>query len=133
MRPTFTIKTDSFDAIYERGLELIRFLNSVGVRVPPAGRHQRYVQQISRMVMNHPGGKHQKQFSLSEAHRGILEIGELAFIASELSRAPEVAGWRQLMRDAMGGESYPSRERAHSRSRDIQFEMYIASISLRWL
>lgn len=124
----FTTSAESYEVTYRRAADLVEFLREAGVRIPQTGRLQRYLKQLARMRSLKPGDDLPKGFRLEEVHRGMLELDELAFIARQLSRAPEVIGWRRLMSQTMAGGPRPSEERSHIRARDVQFELHVASM-----
>lgn len=126
--PRFTTSTKPYAESYQRALEVVDLMRASGVRIPPSGRLQRYLKHLATMRDVKPDTRLPKSFNLEELHRAMLELDELAFIARQLSKPPEVEGWVRLMNQAMAGRMRPSDERNHNRARDIQFELHTAAM-----
>jgi hypothetical protein len=126
--PRFTTATTPYAESYERAVAIVDLMRAAGVRVPPSGRLKRYLKLLETMCAVTPDTRLPKSFNLQELHRAMLELDELGFITRQLSKAPEVAGWVQLMNAAMAGRMRPSDERNHNRARDIQFELHTAAM-----
>jgi hypothetical protein len=121
---------ENFQSLRDRAEALIKFLESKGIRVNPSSRLAQYVRQLGA-AMKSDGVTVPKGLDLAIWHRCLIEVDDLDLVARSLSAPPEVKGWKETLKKALGGGVVRTDEIKHSPARDVQFELIIASMLRR--
>ena len=122
----------SFQDLRERLAEAKRLLEGLGVRVPPASRFDEYGRELDRLAQVAADETH--DWTTDERlllHDAILECQQFLPSVRELARQPEVAGWRALATQAIGGHASATSESGSTPARDAQVELYVAGLGRR--
>jgi len=72
-----------------------------------------------------------ERVDLQLLHRAAYESGQLSVIVAELSRPPEVDGWKSRVQELLSGRDLPEGDAGSNSARDVQFELYVAALCRR--
>ena len=116
----------SFDELGHRLEELEAVLRSQKLRVSGAARLPEY-KRILRQASEAGDSIAESNPLMESVHRALLECREYLTIVTQLSRQPEVSGWRKGVQIALGGLALPSDEGSATPARDKQYELLLAA------
>jgi hypothetical protein len=128
--PRFVDDWQSFRVTSDAAADVNRGLEAAGVRVPPSGRLNEYIRQLS-LAESRNVGTSQPEYDWQRLHRAVADVGELQLIIDHLSRPPEVSGWQSKAYLAMKGSARPAEDLNNSAAWDHQFELFMAALCRR--
>jgi hypothetical protein len=104
---------------------VLQELQQYGLRVSGAGRHSRYISELRKVAA---GAVPPLPARLELWHRAMLELYDLVLAVRVLAKPPEAQGSRARVQETLSGGARRTDEIRHSRARDIQFEVAIATL-----
>lgn len=122
--------TESFEEVSTRLAETIRSLESAGIRVSPGSRYREYLKQFAAMATTDRSNPVVK-VDLGVWHRSLAEVSDLVLICGTLLDVPLIPGVATSLEHMLSGPVRRGLEKKHSRARDVQFELVIASLLKR--
>lgn len=95
------------------------------MKVPGGSRYQRYAIELRRSAESEAPPDAER---LAIWHRAMIELYDLEGTVRVLAAPPEVVGWRERVQETLSGGVRRADEVRHSRARDIQFEIAVATL-----
>lgn len=114
----------SFDSTLSESKDLLSKLSSDGFRISSSCRFSIFIQKFEKFIKTVKGGGSLKNFDLTLLAEGNRDFSELRdIVKSEKVKSNN----RREIQELIGGASFPSDDTL-TRSRDLQFQLYLAAI-----
>jgi hypothetical protein len=132
MRPVWAPQNSRNDLVSDqtvkdlakRAANILSELRKHGLHVAGGSRYHRYAIELRHASESSPALTSER---LTVWHRAVIELYDLEAAVRVLATPPEVAGWLRLVQETLSGGVRRSDEVRHSRARDIQFEVAVAT------
>jgi hypothetical protein len=108
-----------------RAANTLSELRKHGLHLAGGSRYHRYASEL-RHASESSGRITPERLAIW--HRAVIELYDLEAAVRVLATPPEVEGWRRIVQETLSGGVRRTDEVRHSRSRDIQFEVAVATL-----
>lgn len=120
----------AYETLLSKILGVEQALRDQGIRVSGGSRLSEY-RALLGPIRTVSDGPTQPPSDLITLHQAVHECNQLLLITEELSREPEIPGWRDKMQRTLLGQTLPGGEGARTPGRDTQFELYTLALLRR--
>lgn len=122
-------KIESYDYILKELNVCMKILQSNGILIKPGSRLLKYKKVVDNFLKAKDRMYPAEKVDLQLFHQTSIEFEQIHTIVKEFSRPPVINGWIEVVDKILKGNIYPQNSSEGDRSRDFQFELYLAALS----
>jgi hypothetical protein len=119
-------KPQAYTELRDAARSLYELLERSGVRIPPGSRLQKYLTELNTICAA-ASGEGSKPIDIAVWHRALIEIDDFRLIVGALTLPNPLPGWEHHVHELLSGAALPQHEQKHSKGRNTQFELLVAS------
>ncbi len=126
-----TVSTYPYDGLLERLARVEGLLDSNGIDLKPGSRIDQYRRAITDFRQAALGSQLQTSLDWGMLHQAAYELGVITDAVHELSKPPEVCGWKERVAKVLEGPTLPQYQRLDKSPWPFQYEIQLATVFRR--
>ena len=126
-----TVSTHPYDGLLERLARVEGLLDYHGIDLKPGSRIDQYRRAITDFWEAALGSQLQTPLDWELLHQAAYEVGVITDAVHELSKPPEVCGWKERIAKVLEGPTLPQYERLDKSPWPFQYEIQLATVFRR--